>query len=234
MIHLILAVTEDNIITPEEYADLEWVCKNITTPNRYYDAITSDLQRLQGIIHGILIDGIISTEETQGLLDWINEHSDMTGTYPYDEIESILYKVLEDDVVDPKEQKLLKLYFSQFCDIRETAISPQELEAIRKSMRLPAICTMNANIQFPERVFCFTGISSKGTRKTVVEEIEFRKGIYNDNIVKDTNYLIVGDKNNPTWAYSCYGRKVEQAIEMRKTGNHIQIVREVDFWDATY
>ena len=52
-----------------------------------------------------------------------------------------------------------------------------------------------------------------------------------NSVSKKTNYLIVGDDGNPCWAYACYGRKVEKAINLRKEGAQIIIVHENDFWD---
>jgi hypothetical protein len=50
------------------------------------------------------------------------------------------------------------------------------------------------------------------------------------NVNQKTNYLLVGSDGNPCWAFSCYGRKVEKAVEMRKEGYSIQIINENDFW----
>jgi hypothetical protein len=230
-IHLIRSITEDNIVTREEYEDLTWACNNIITPNKYYNAITADLQRLHGILHGILADNIITKKELEGLKDWIEDRPDLIGTYPYDEIETLLFSVLEDGKITDEEQNLLKVYFSQFVDIKNTAINPDELELLRRSMAIPSICTMNANIDFEDKLFCFTGISSRGKRKEIVVKIALLGGRYNDGMVKGTNYLIIGDKNNPCWVFSCYGRKIERAIEDRAAGLPIQIIKEVDFWD---
>lgn len=234
VINFIHTILEDDIVTDEEYKDLVWVCNNITTPNKYYDAITSDLQRLQGILHGILADGIITKEELEGLKNWINDNPDLIGNYPYDEIEALIYDVLDDGKVSDEEQNLLKVYFSQFVDIKNTAIAPQEIETLKRSMSIPLICTMNPNVVFKDKLFCFTGMSSKGKRKDIVEKIISLGGKYNDNVVHGTDYLIVGDKNNPCWVFSCYGRKIERALEDRKAGLPIQIVKEVDFWDEVY
>jgi NAD-dependent DNA ligase len=231
IISLINSIIDDNYITEEEYEDLAWACNNIGTYNKYYDTITSDLQRLQGILHGILSDNIITKEELEGLKDWIEDRPDMIGAYPYDEIETLLFSVLEDGKVTNDEQNLLKAYFSQFVDIKNTAINKDELEALRRSMSIPLICTMNANIDFQDKVFCFTGISSRGGRKDIAKKIVLLGGKYNDNIIKETHYLVVGDKNNPCWVFSCYGRKIEKAINGRAAGLPIQIVKEIDFWD---
>jgi hypothetical protein len=230
-ISLILRVVDDGIITEEEYDDMSWLFNHIWSPNIYFDAITSDMQRLHGILHGILTDGKINADELTGLFDWINDHPEMANSYPYDEIETLLYKVLEDKTVDEEEQKLLTVYFSQFVDTRNTAVNEAELEELRKTMSLPLICTMSPNLQFDGRLFCFTGVSAKYTRGEIAEKITTLGGLYHDRVIKKTNYLIIGDKNNPSWAFSVYGRKVESAIKYRKQGADIQIVKEVDFWD---
>jgi NAD-dependent DNA ligase len=93
---------------------------------------------------------------------------------------------------------------------------------------------MNSDVAFEGKLFCFTGTSSKGQRKDIAKKIASLGGKYHDTLVRETDYLVVGDKNNPCWVFSCYGRKIEQAIENRKNGLPIQIVKEVDFWDATY
>jgi len=234
VIPFILKITDDNIITKEEYDDLKWICTNLTTKNKYYDVVTSDIQRLQGVLHGILADNKITKEELIGLQEWISEHDDMIGVYPYDEIDSLLFKVLDDNIVTDDEQKLLEVYFSQFIDLSQTQINTEELDKLRKEINLPAICTMNPEIVFNGNTFCFTGISPKGNRDCIIEKINELNGNYNDIVIKNTKYLIIGDKNNPCWAFSCYGRKVEKAIDYRKNGKDIQIVKEIDFWDATF
>jgi NAD-dependent DNA ligase len=119
-------------------------------------------------------------------------------------------------------------------EIRNTAIDPHELEELRKTIVVPSICTMNPHITFKENLFCFTGISQKGNRESIINKIVSLGGVYNNNITKKTNYLVIGDRNNPCWVFSCYGRKIEKALENRKTGLGIQIIKEVDFWDETY
>ena len=51
-------------------------------------------------------------------------------------------------------------------------------------------------------------------------------------VSKKTDYLIVGNAGNPCWAFSCYGRKIEAAMLLRREGAKVQIVNETDFWDA--
>ena len=87
-------------------------------------------------------------------------------------------------------------------------------------------------IDFADRVFCFTGKSLNATRQKISEIVTNNGGTYNDRVTKNTDYLIVGNAGNPCWAYSCYGRKIEQAVDLRKAGGKIKIVNEIDFWDV--
>ena len=43
--------------------DLFWLCQKYESDNYYYNAVTADLQTLQGICYGILSDGIITPFE---------------------------------------------------------------------------------------------------------------------------------------------------------------------------
>ena len=56
-------------------------------------------------------------------------------------------------------------------------------------------------------------------------------GIPTKRITKKTDYLIVGDNGNSAWAFACYGRKVEKALDMRKNGHTIVLIHEFDFTD---
>ena len=57
-------------------------------------------------------------------------------------------------------------------------------------------------------------------------------GMVQSAVNRKTNYLIVGTAGNPCWAYACYGRKIEEAMQLRKEGVNVVIVNETDFWDA--
>ena len=57
-------------------------------------------------------------------------------------------------------------------------------------------------------------------------------GLSRSSVTAKTDYLIVGNAGNPCWAYACYGRKIEEAVQLRKQGAKVIIVNETDFWDA--
>lgn len=67
--------------------------------------------------------------------------------------------------------------------------------------------------------------------KEIAEPIESLGGKFNNNVTKKTRYLVVGNKGNPCWTFSCYGRKIKEAIKLRQEGQKLVIVSESDFWD---
>ena len=233
MIALIDKSLEDDVLVKEEYEDLLWLCRSFRTGNLFYDVITSDIQRLEGVLHGILSDNIITDEEILRLKAWLNDNEHLLGCYPYDEIYSLLTSILSDGIVSDDERKILKIFFSEFVNYEKSQIiDSEEIEELKKVITINGICAVCPEINIQSSVFCFTGASSKTTRSEIGKIIESLGGTYKDNVTKSTNYLIIGNDGNPCWAFSCYGRKVEAAVNMRKNGQKIVIVHENDFWDA--
>jgi hypothetical protein len=154
----------DGVLTFDEIEDIVYSCNAYLIGSPYYDVVTSGIQVLQGIIHGILSDNNINTKEIQYLKDWLNDNNDLESIYPYDELYSLVNTVLPDGVI-------------------------------------AKIVTNNG-------------------------------GNYHNAVVEKTDFWVVGDGGNPCWVYSCYGRKIEKAIELRKKGKQLIIAHEIDFWDS--
>lgn len=223
--------TITNKIPPKEtIEDLYWLCQKYENDNYYYDAVTSDLQILQGICHGILADGDINDKEIYDLQKWLNENEHLNTYYPYDEIRSLVLSVLSDKKVDEQEKVVLMAYFSQFAKIQDNEIR-QKIQDNTIDVNISGLCTSEPNITFEGKTFCITGVLKRGNRENLQKDIIKLGGIPTDSITKKTDYLIVGDNGNPAWAFSCYGRKVEKAINLRKDGHTITLVHEFDFSD---
>jgi NAD-dependent DNA ligase len=229
-------IIADGTITQEEQEELLWVCNNITPESEFFESVTQDIQKLHGIMHGIMVDGDISGEEAARFRDWVDTNYHLKGTYPYDELDSLLASVLKDGTIDEEEQTLLRAFFEDFIDYSFTKRVQVETERVRRRMpkefTLPGICAMRPEIKFDGHVFTFTGSSMRGTRTELVNEITKRGGAFSPSVTSKTQYLVIGSAGNPCWAFSCYGRKVERAVEYRKEGTPIIIVHETDFWNA--
>lgn len=226
----ILSVVNSSSPKKELIEDLYWLTQKYEGDSYYFNAVTSDLQILQGLCHGILADGTIKDSEVIELNSWLTSHQHLSSYYPYDEINSLLLSVLKDGVIDDDERKVLKAYFNQFIKINSAAISGQILDDI-VDVKISGLCTSDPKVVFSGQYFCVTGILKRGTREQLHSEIVRLGGIIVESVTKKTNYLIVGDNGNPAWAFACYGRKVEKAVMLRKEGNNITIIHEFDFGD---
>jgi len=230
---VIVNAIEDNIIDADEKQNIEWITNKYINSNVYYDLVTADIQRLQGIFHGLLSDNIITDEEIYQLDNWLEENSHLRNHYPYDEICSLITSILADHIITEKEKNHLKVFFSEF--INEDAslnIKFDEINQLKTSISFAGVCTTNPQVSFNNKQFCFTGKSNKSSRNEIIKVIHSLDGIYINSVSAKTDFLVYGDGGNPCWAYSCYGRKVEQAVNLRKNNHSIQIIYESDFWDA--
>lgn len=225
---------KDKKLEQWEVDEIMGLCERAASNAPYFDAVTKSLQELFGYLHGILADRVIKPEELKSLILWMDDYEFLRDVYPFTEIEALIVGVLRDKTVSTEEQKMLQAFFSQFVVLSPSQKDfSSELSLSAKELCVGGICAVNPLVRFPKARFCFTGFSAKGTRSLFATEVAKRGGIYHDNVVQDLNYLVIGAEGNPSWAYSCYGRKVETAIHLRKNGHPLMIIHETDFWDAT-
>jgi len=224
-------------ISKEIREDILWLCQRINSEDIYYNAHTSSLQTLQGMLAGIVSDGKISETELRSLEKWLDSNDYLKNCYPYSEVSSLLTMVLQDGKIDENEHKILMEFFSEFILSDNHKVIQNPLVEIGGS--ITGLCAICPEIEFENKLFCFTGASRKYFRETLAQMVRKLGGEFNNRLSQMTDYLIIGDNGNPCWAFSCYGRKVEQAVQMRKEGirsqngeNDIVLIHENDFLDA--
>lgn len=230
LISIIDLISRGELPSADSIEDIVWLTQKYEPNYYFYDSITSDIQVLHGLCHGILSDGVVKNSEITGLRDWLNNHSHLQGHYPYDELHSLILDVLSDGKIDETERIVLKAHLFSFSPVKDELLR-QSLTSELANVPVSGICTSNASIIFEGRRFCLTGILKRFSRKEVQSYIAKLSGTSVNNINQETDYLIVGNSGNEAWAFSCYGRKVQQAIEMRKNKHKIQIIHEFDFCD---
>lgn len=234
IIPLIDEVLSDNELTNEEIQDILWLCENVVHHdgfNNYYDVVTSSLQQLHGVIQGIMADNILNEIEINQLFEWMENRDFLKGYYPFDEIYSLLIAIKKDGIISEDEINMLKAFLGNFIDTKTSYnIDESNIKALQNQYSVAGICAVSPDIIFVNKTFSFTGTSSRAKRNEIAQIINDLGGIFNNNVTQKTDFLIVGDDGNPCWAFSCYGRKVEKAVHLRKNGSRIIIVHENDFW----
>lgn len=213
------------MLTLEEAYDLDFVVSKYTTVNPYFDALRAGIQSLLGIMSGIAADGRVTAEEANRLGVWLEEWGHLRSLFPFDECESIVTAFMGNERSQDHRDTLKAL-------AAEMPIAGGEPFDAR-SLVISGVCSVDPLIAFTDRHFVFTGESSRGSRTALEGHVSARGGLLQDNVTKRTDYLVVCDCSSAFWAFSCFGRKVEKAYALRKKGVPVQIVHEVDFWDAT-
>ena len=226
---VLLEALRDMHISQDELSDLLWLCEKFTTEDKYFDVVTADMQRLQGVMAGISFDGKITVGELSRLQEWMDTHDHLRKCWPYDELEALVMSVLKDGKIDKREHDDLLAFFADFA--RTTGHYSIALSDV-ETMTIQGVCAVCPEVSFRERNFCFTGKSERMTRVQCAQVIQELGGTFSGNVTLDLHYLVIGAEGNPCWAYSCYGRKVEQAVKYRKQGIQLVLVHENDFWDA--
>jgi hypothetical protein len=222
---------EDGVIELDELKDIRWFLDKVSLDHDFYNGVTEGLQFLQGLLHGILSDGSVSEEEAKQLSEWLEENAYLSSCFPYDEIYSMVMSALKDGKLDKQEAEFLKAFFSEFVTLSlNNQIDIQS--GIKKSVSVLGVCVVDPKITFDKSTFCFTGASVRAKRSEFATMVEKVGGVFSLKMRADVDYLIYGAAGNQCWAYSCYGRKVERAIDMRRQGDSILIIHENDFWDG--
>lgn len=223
-------IVNNSVVDEEERADILWLCQQFTTGSDHFDEVTTDLQILHGIMGGMAADSEITADELRALRQWMDDKPHLHSCWPFDEVDSIISSVLADGKVDAKEHDMILHFFADvMAFLKHKSLNRKPPT---ESSFVGGICAMAPAIQFDGRSFCFTGAPKRGPKRALEKVVEDNNGTVKKNVVKGLDYLVIGADGNECWAYSAYGRKVEQAITERKSGAKLTIVHEFDFWDA--
>lgn len=227
VISLLREALADNILTSEEIENITWFCNQYINKSGYFSVLTAGIQQLMGIIKGISIDNEINADELKYLDNWLEANEYLKNSWPYDELYSLVTSILQDQIVTAEEHDSL-LDFCKAISGDGTEESNNEFIAVLKT----GFYQIDPSITIQENTFCITGLSKKYKRREIAERIELYGGVVVDSVNSKLNYLIVCDEKNACWAFTCYGRKIEEAMKHRKKGVNLVIVHEYDLYDT--
>ena len=223
--HVVRAL-EDGQVSVEECEDLLFVLSKYTTVNPHFDELRGGLQVLMGVFAGAAADRKISELEAHQLRDWLEAWHHLKGLWPYEECESLITSMLAGVNVPHCAESLIGLA-AQFPIGGQAAG-----DGTTAPLLVGGVCAVDPDIVFQAMAFVFTGESARAPRRVLANHVERRGGSVSDRVTPEIDYLVVCDGGSPFWAFSCYGRKVERAYDLRREGHHVLIVHETDFWDA--
>lgn len=177
-------------------------------------------QELIGIAEGMLVDGELSDTEIVYLKNWLEENDRIAYTWPGEVVYKRVCDVLDDGVIEESERDFLAKTLEELIggDFQKTGATPSE------SVSFPV--QQVDSIDFDGKTFCFTGTFIFGTRPACHKATEKIGGIPAPRITKKLDYLVIGTMSTRTWANTSFGRKIEKAIELQKSGSPLFIINE--------
>jgi len=224
LIKVVKSAIKDNILTEDEILDIRYVCSKVMRAHG-----SSDLGQLRGLASGISADNEINDLELKALQSWIQSHQDLKGLWPFDEIETLAIKYSKAKEMSNDEQQIILHFFKDLCALNNNRSLSNPFKGRFKEIQ--GIYSTTPVIEITEKIFCFTGESKKYSRTEASDTIFEFGGYFKKDISSLVDYLVVCNEGSPMWVYSTYGRKLEVAVDMRKDGHRIQIIREEDLWD---
>lgn len=194
----------------EQYGNTPFIsCSCNVRSNNDELSQTNAIRMLNGILEDIIEDEVVTEDEFNSLQEWMNEHLEFKGCFPFDRVYRVLEDVLEDGIITKEELEQVEKLFAAFVD-------PVNNEK----------CT---SIEIEGAHICITGEFEYGSRTKVAELIEKYGGIIDKSVKKATNYLVVGSQGSKAWKTGNYGGKIQKAMEINDKGGDIKIVEETDF-----
>ena len=218
---------EDGILTKEETENITWYCNNYNQNSGYYSILTAGIQQMLGIVKGIITDKIINADEIRYLDNWMEENDVLKNSWPYDELYNLTTKIINKKCILEKEHDALLTFCESIVGQNQNKSTSSLVDSLKTGYY-----QIDPDIRIPGHLFCLTGISRKYKRREIAEIIELYGGFVSNTVSAKVNYLLVCDDKNECWAFSCYGKKIEQAISHRQKGMPLVIVHENDFFDA--
>lgn len=176
-------------------------------------AVTRGIRELNKLLRRLTADGKIDAWECAALFDWMREHSEFLGNYPFDDIYARLESILEDGVAEAEElDSLLTLINAVMDPVAAASCSGR-----------PRVQGLNVVL---------TGNFSRGEKQEIAAELAAQGALIQKDVTKKTRLLIVGSLGSEQWSAGVYGNKVKRAMEMQGAGLPIRIMREDDFFNS--
>lgn len=194
--------------------------------SQHFVAGTADIQRLHGLLAGLICDQNIYNDEVIALNHWLNNHSHLETDPIYQEILTVLNPVRLLNRVSEDSKELLKLTLDKYVQLDNFGL-PKLVVTSTEEHKNPDF--YHGEFAISGNTFCLTGASARYSKAEWKQLIESKSGIFKDDLTKAVNYLVICNKGNPHWAHMSYGRKFEQALKWQKDGLNIRILTEDNF-----
>jgi NAD-dependent DNA ligase len=176
------------------------------------------VSELIGIAHGLMADNELKDSEIAYLHRWLVANSSVTDNPVVGTLIAKIHSVLADFRIDDEERAGVAHLLASLCR------NDFEIGEVLKATSLP-LDSPPPVVRIQGAVFCFTGTFSFGSRAECENAVAERGGNCG-SLTRKTQYLVIGEYATDSWAHSSFGRKIENAVELRAQGLPLAIISE--------
>lgn len=188
--------------------------KKDTTTKLKYTEETQSLQLLQGILLGIVSDDVLNESEVLSLTKWLKSNLHLAGHYPFDKVNDIVCKALEDNKLEQHELDEMLMLFKEFSD------------------PIGNCCCIDTEIKLDVKgkLICLTGDFEFGSRSEVENRLKALGACCSGTVGTKTDCVVVGSLGSSNWKFGSFGGKFQKAYELIEKDYKISIFKESDFF----
>lgn len=189
----------------------------------FYKNHTADVQRLHGVLAGLVCDSDLILDELVCLNIWLKDHDHLEEDILYQEVFGALRPLRTKKNLTTAEINSIFRLIARYVD----PANHGQLRKCVESMDNPDF--YKGQLKLEDTVYCFTGASTRFKKSEWKALVENNGAKFVDDMTLSVDYLVICNKGNSAWAHVSYGRKFEQAKKWQNEGNTIKIITEDDF-----
>ena len=178
------------------------------------------IDELIGVCRGVLLDGVVTQSEANGLLRWLERNREVADHWPANVLYARIARMMEDGHLDGEEERELIATLVDITGDQAPAVAGSEASAsLPVSQPVPTI-------HFNNRRFCLAGKFVSGSRRQLGALLSKLGATIDDEPTSETNYLIIGAVGSNNWQQAGYADKVHHCAALRERGCDVYIVAE--------
>lgn len=173
--------------------------------------ITQATRVLEGILKGIISDGVVSQTELQNLYHWLYSNIEYLSTFPFDKVCELVQTFYTGKEISTEETRDILSSIAEILD---------PVKELKNDL-----CNIHG------KNICLSGNFAYGKKAAVEKYIVGLGGAVMSYVGSETDILVVGAKRSQAYAYGNYGTKVRDAMDLKNSGYAIKILDEKDFFE---
>lgn len=179
-----------------------------------------DVSELLGLTRGIIADGCVSRAEAETLRRWVESHPEAAGHWPLPPLIERLELIFHDGVVEDVERDDLAELLRSICE-GNAHVLDTEGTAAALPLNVPP-----PEIEWQGSRFVLVGRFAVGTPDACQDAVRRRGGVCENDVTRETHYVVVGTFGSRDWTHTSFGRKIQRAANYRDNGAPLAIVSE--------